>query len=109
MAPDSIGVTVTLREIYEKVNSTDEKVDNLANAVGDMVAINRRLDQHHNRLNDHGTRLGVLETSQAVQAAVQRPKAPWYAIVGGIAAVIAGIGGMFGLISVLGQIATALN
>lgn len=103
------GVLVTLDEIYAQVKDTDNKVDKLATAVGDMVAINKRLDQHHDRLNDHGTRLSVIETSQAVQAAVQRPKPPWYAVVGGIAAVVAGIGGLFGLIAVLGQVATALN
>ena len=107
--PDSAYVTVTLKEIYDKVNATDDKVDELRAAVSSMVAINKRLDQHHDRLNDHGSRIGVLETSNAVAAAQTRRPAPWYAVVGGIAAVITGLAGIFGMIAVLGQIASALN
>src|SRR5690625_4623780 len=107
--PDNVGVTVTLREIYEKVNATDDKLDELTLAVSNMVALNKRLDQHHDRLNDHGSRIGVLETSNAVAAAQTRRPAPWYAVVGGVAAVIPGLAGIFGLIAVLGQIASALN
>lgn len=107
--PDSVGVTVTLREIYEKVNATDDKLDELTVAVSNMVALNKRLDQHHDRLNDHGSRIGVLETSNAVAAAQTRKPAPWYAVAGGIVAIITGIGGLFGLIAVLSQVATALD
>lgn len=109
MSPDSHGVTVTLREIFDKVNATDDKLDELTVAVSNMVALNKRLDQHHERLNDHGSRIGVLETSNAVAAAQVRKPAPWYAVVGGIAAVVTGLAGLFGLIAVLGQIATVLG
>lgn len=85
------GIVVTLDEIYKKVQDTDDKVDNLATAVSEMVAINKRLDQHHDRLNDHGSRLGTVETQQAIDAAVQPKKTPWYSIVGGIVGIGTGL------------------
>lgn len=103
------GVTITLTQIYEQQQQTDKKVDNLAAAVGDMVAINHRLDQHHNRLNDHGTRLGTVETAQAIATAQQRPRAPWYAITGAIVGIVAGCVSIITLISVLADIADALG
>lgn len=103
------GVTITLTQIYEQQQQTDKKVDNLAAAVGDMVAINHRLDHHHNRLNDHGTRLGTVETAQAIAAAQQRPRAPWYAITGAIVGILAGVISLITLLSILGDISDALG
>lgn len=98
------GVIVTLDEIYRQVKDTDEKVDNLAAAVGDMVAINRRLDQHHDRLNDHGSRIGTVETWQAIAAATTPRKAPWYSIVGGIVGIATGLIALVTLIQIANQI-----
>lgn len=103
------GVIVTLDEIYRQVQATDDKVDRLANAVGDMVAINRRLDQHHDRLNDHGTRLGTVETAQAIAAAAQRPKVHWSVITGAIVGIVAGVVSLITLLSILGDISDALG
>lgn len=61
------GVVVTLDQIYKQVQDTDDKVDKLASAVNDMVAINKRLDQHHDRLNTHGERLRKSESQIAAQ------------------------------------------
>lgn len=109
MSGDHPGVIVTLDEIYRQVRDTDDKVDKLAAAVGDMVAINRRLDQHHDRLNDHGTRLGTVETAQAIAAATTRPPTHWAVKVGAITGSIAGAAGLFAVLSYLGQIAQALG
>lgn len=65
------GVIVTLPQIYEKVLATDDKVDKLASAVEEMVeemvAVNKRLDQHHDRLNAHGERIRKAESQIAAQ------------------------------------------
>ena len=61
------GVVVTLPEIYRKVLETDDKVDRLASSVEEMVAVNKRLDQHHERLNAHGERLRKVESQIAAQ------------------------------------------
>lgn len=106
---DRAGVIVTLDEIYKQVQATDDKVDKLASAVGDMVAINQRLDQHHNRLNDHGTRLGSVETVQAIQKATQRPRSPWYITVGAIVGIIGAALTLIQLMRVLGEISIALG
>ncbi len=98
------GVIVTLDEIYRQVKDTDKKVDNLAAAVGDMAAINRRLDQHHDRLNDHGSRIETVETWQAIAAATKHRKAPWYSIVGGIVGIVTGLIALVTLIQIANQI-----
>ena len=103
------GVIVTLDEIYRQVQATDDKVDKLATAVGDMVAINRRLDQHHDRLNDHGGRLGTVETTQAILAATTKPKTPWYVVLGAIVGIITGAAGLFAVLSYLSQISKAIG
>lgn len=103
------GVVVTLAEIYKQVQATDDKVDKLATAVGDMVAINRRLDQHHDRLNDHGGRLGSVETTQAILAATTKPKTPWYVVVGAIVGIISGAAALFAVLSYLSQISKAIG
>ena len=97
---DAPGVMVTLDEIYKQVRDTDDKVDKLATAVNDMVAINKRLDQHHDRLNDHGSRLGTVETQQAIQFATAPRKAPWYSIVGSIVGVLTGVAALYALIQI---------
>lgn len=65
--PDQPGVIITLSEIYKKVEDTDSKLDALTVAVEQMVAVNRRLDQHHERLNAHGERLRKAESQIAAQ------------------------------------------
>lgn len=103
------GVIVTLDEIYRQVKDTDEKVDNLAAAVGDMVAINRRLDQHHDRLNDHGSRIGTVETWQAIAAATVRPPTHWAVKLGAVVGIITGAAGLFAVLAYLSQISQALG
>lgn len=104
MSNDPPGVVVTLAEIYKQVRDTDDKVDKLATAVGDMVAINRRLDQHHDRLNDHGGRLGTVETKQAIQLATTPRRAPWYSIVGGIVGIGTGLIALVTLMKIASEI-----
>ena len=98
------GVIVTLDEIYKQVQATDDKLDKLSLAVGDMVAINSRLDQHHDRLNDHGGRLGTVETQQAIQLATAPRKAPWYSIVGGIVGIGTGLIALVTLMKIASEI-----
>lgn len=55
------GVVITQRDVYDQVQSLDEKIDALTTAVSDMVNINKRLDAHHDRLNSHSERLRTAE------------------------------------------------
>ena len=104
-------VEIGLSQIYAEVQSQGDKLDTLTAAVEQMVAFNRRLDEHHARLNNHGDRLGNLETTQAtaaaVAAAVQKPRTPWYSIVGAVCAIVGGVATLVTLLSIaskLGQI-----
>lgn len=101
------GVVVTLPEIYAKVLQTDEKVDKLSTSVGEMVAVNKRLDQHHDRLNDHGSRIGTLETAHAIAAS--RPRAPWWVTISAVAAILTSVAALFGLIVIIGKVSAALG
>lgn len=104
MTGDRPGVIVTLDEIYKQVQATDDKLDKLSIAVGDMVAINSRLDQHHDRLNDHGGRLGTVETQQAISAATAPRRSPWYSIVGGIVGIATGLVALVALLKIASEI-----
>lgn len=61
------GVVITQREIYEQVQALDNKLDDLIGVVNQMVAVNRRLDDHHERLNGHGDRVRRVEIQIAAQ------------------------------------------
>lgn len=104
---DVQGVVVTLPEIYRQVQATDDKVDKLATSVGQMVAVNKRLDQHHDRMNDHGTRIATLETANAIAAS--RTKAPWWVVTGAVTGIVSALGVTFAIIAALGKISTALG
>ena len=103
------GVVITLREVWEQGQETRELVGGLAKDVGELVAVNKRLDAHSKTLVEHDGRLDKLEIAQAVVAAQQRPKTHWTAIVGGIVGIIAGVVSIITLISLLGQISRALT
>lgn len=103
------GVVVTLPQIFEQVQATDEKVERLSQAVEQMVAINHRLDNHHDRLNDHGDRLRVVEREQAISLATRRPAAPWWATVGAVVGIITGLAGSATLITLAFRIGEALS
>lgn len=44
------GVIITQREVFDRVEKMDAKVDKVLGAVEQMVAVNRRLDGHGDRL-----------------------------------------------------------
>lgn len=64
------GIIITQREVYEKVEEIDERLDKLVIAVEQMAAINKRLDQHHDRQNAHAERLRALEAKVLAQAVI---------------------------------------
>lgn len=101
------GVHIPLEKIYEQVIQTDKKVDRLATAVGEMVAVNKRLDAHHKTLAEHDQRINVLEQHKAVVDS--RTRAPWYAVTGAVVGIVAGVVSLITLLSILGDIAEALG
>ena len=64
------GVVITQRDIFNKVEDLDDKLVALTNAVGEMVAINKRLDSQHDRQNGHGERIRALEIKVTAQAVI---------------------------------------
>lgn len=53
-------VKVSLAEIYTQTLATDRKVDQLALTVEQLVAVNRRLDNHAERLRKVEARLSAV-------------------------------------------------
>lgn len=103
------GVVITLREVWEQGQETRELVVGLAKDVGELVAVNRRLGFHSKTLMEHDGRLEKLEIAQAVVAAQQRPRTPWYVTVGAVVGIVTGLGALITLIAMLGQISRALT
>lgn len=110
------GIVVTLKEIHDqmlltgrKVDETDRKVDLLTNSIGELVAVNKRLDLHHKTLNEHDQRLDILEIAKAVSESNAKPKTPWYSTVGAIVGILAGSVSLIILISLLGDISNSLS
>lgn len=64
------GIVITQREVYEQVQQIDDKLDELIGAVGEMVAINKRLDAQHERQNSHGERIRALEAKVLAQSII---------------------------------------
>lgn len=103
------GLVITLREVWEQGQETRDLVGGLAKDVGELVAVNKRLDSHSKTLVEHDGRLDKIEIAQAVVAANQRPRAPWYSVVGAVVGIVAGVGSLITLIVLLGQISRALT
>lgn len=103
------GVIVTLPEIYDQVQKTDDKVDLLTNQIGELVAVNRRLDSHSQSIADHDGRLDKLEIVQAVLQAQQKPSTPWPSIVTAVAAILSSVVTVGALLVMGSKIAAALS
>lgn len=103
------GLVITLREVWEQGQETRETLTVLAKDVGELVAVNKRLDAHSKTLVEHDGRLDKLEIAQAIVTAQTKPKAPWYAVTGAIVGIVAGVVSIITLLSLLGQISQALT
>lgn len=103
------GVVIGIREVYEQGQETRQMVGDLATQIGELVPLNKRLDAHGATLHEHDARLDKLETWQAVALAQTRPRAPWYAVIGGIVSVISGVGLMIALLVTLTRVGTLLG
>lgn len=103
------GVVIGLPAIYAQVQETDDKVDLLTNKIGELVAVNRRLDSHSATIAEHDQRIDKLEIVQAVLQAQQKPATPWPAIVGAVTAIITSLATIGALLVMGSKIAAALS
>lgn len=103
------GVVITLREVWQQGQETKEIVVALASDIGQLVAVNKRLDAHSKTLVEHDGRLEKVEIAQAVVAAQQRPRTPWYVTLGAVVGIVTGLGALITLMTMLGQISAALT
>ena len=103
------GVVITLREVWEQWQETRSTLNDLASSVGELVAVNRRLDSHSKSLATHDARLDQLETWKAVALSQQRPRAPWYSIVGAVVGIVSGVVAVFTLITIASKLGAVLG
>jgi hypothetical protein len=61
------SVRVTLGTIYAQVQDTNTKVTKLEQAVSDLVAVNKRLDDHAEQIDRNSERLRKVEAQVASQ------------------------------------------
>lgn len=100
-------VNIPLKQIYEQVQATDKKVDELTTAVGELVAVNKRLDNHHAKLDVHDRRIDVLEQHKAILDS--RVKAPWWIVLGAVVTVVTGLVAIVSLLDVMSTIADVIG
>lgn len=67
---DTPGVHVTLADIYDQVQSTDKKVTQLESSVNELVAVNKRLDDHADELHAHSSRLRAIEAKVSAHTVI---------------------------------------
>lgn len=103
------GVVIGLPAIYAQVQETDDKVDLLTNKIGELVAVNRRLDSHSATIAEHDQRIDKLEIVQAVLQAQQKPSTPWPSIVTAVAAILSSVVTIGALLVMGSKIAAALS
>ena len=101
------GVTIPLDRIYEQVQATDRKLDELQAAINELVAVNRRLDAHHQTLLQIDDRLHALEKHRAVVDSRQR--APWWVVVSVVFGSLTAAGALAALLGVLYQVGRVLS
>jgi hypothetical protein len=118
---DSGTVRITPREVYDRVLGMEKNVSDMVGLLERQVAlqeqrdrtVDSRLEEHSGQIGGHDTRLGVVEIDVRLlkeQAATrEKRRAPWPAIVGAVAAIIAATGGLVALLSTLNQLADALS
>lgn len=103
------GVVITLREVWQQGQETRETLNGLASSVSELVAVNRRLDSHSKSIAEHDARLDQLETFKAVSLSQQRPRAPWYSIVGAVVGIVSGVVAVVTLITIASKLGAALG
>lgn len=102
------GVLITIREIWTQGQETREQLTELATSVKELVAVNKRIDAQRSITSAHDARLDKLEAWRTKVEAQQRPKAPWWAVVGAVVGIITGIGALISLIAVAVKVAAVL-
>ncbi|MBC9954956.1 hypothetical protein ICM05_09930 [Leucobacter sp. cx-42] len=102
------AVVITIREVWEQGQETRHQVGELATSVKELVSVNKRIDAQRSITSEHDARLDELETWRTKVEAQQRPKAPWWAVVGAVVGIITGIGALISLIAVAVKVAAVL-
>lgn len=98
-------VKITLTAIYERVVSVEKQVGTLSDQLPNHVSITKeKQDEYDTRLENHGTQLGNLDSRITILEAKQVPKQPWYAIAGGVVAIITGLGSLIAVLAVLSRL-----
>lgn len=136
---DTGVVRITQTQVYQEVLSVKERLGEIAGLLEKTVALqDKQNESYETRLENHGTRLGDIQTQvtqnraeadtkiaelrtdvdllkatsttqQATQAQAAARKAPWWSVVGAVTAIIGGAGSLITLLVVADKIAATLN
>lgn len=74
---------------------------NIANLTTAIDNQGTKLDKFDERLRTVETKVETLQATRYIE----RPRAPWYSVVGGVVSIVTGTGSLIALIAVLNQVA----
>lgn len=110
MTDDAPAARITLDKIYTEVQGLRQDVTKLQGDLPHHVTFTKaKQDEYEERLENHGRRIFDLEHRVTQIEAQVRPRAPWYAVVGAIAALLASVATAITLIAIASKIGAALG
>lgn len=100
---------ISLGKIYDEVQALRGDVASLQSDLPHHVSITKdKQDEYETRLENHGRRIYDLEHRVTQLEGNVRPRTPWYAVVGAIAAILTSVVTLTALIALTSKIGAAL-
>ncbi len=101
------AIKITLTAIYDRVVSVERQVAEVAKDLPSHMTITKqKQEEYETRLENHGSRLSTLDTRLTILETKETPRAPWFSVVAGIAAIVTGTGSLIAVLAVLSQLGT---
>lgn len=101
---------ITLEAIYAEVQGLRVDVVKIKSDLPHHVTITKdKQEEYEARLANHGSRLGDIEHRLTRLEGNQKPRTPWYSVVGGIAGIVASVATLITLITVASKLGATLG
>ncbi|MEB4614010.1 hypothetical protein [Leucobacter sp. M11] len=110
MPEDQPSARVTLDAIFSEVQGLRKDVTMLQSDLPHHVTITKdKQEEYETRLANHGTRLGDLELRMTQVETSQKPRTPWYLVVGAVGGILTSVATLFTLLIMASKVGAALS